>query len=170
MHIKFSLTFKIGWCIYILLYHDNKWHSSLESLPTIPFTYSEFEWHAISLHRHRQRMTIVLFVLYHDLLTLNAGHLYWTLIFCATTYYANVIVETDTREPMSLRSFCRGMAVLKVTGLISQNGDISSNDASSPKKSCFQISVKLFECKKRLRILQLPMPYCVNLNMVLNHN
>ncbi len=30
---------------------------------------------------------------------------------CATANYVNGIVETNTREPMSLRSFCRGQAV-----------------------------------------------------------
>ncbi len=52
---------------------------------------------------------------------------------------------------------------------ISQNEDIYSNDASSTKKSWFQISVKavkLFGNKKRLHILQLPIPYCVSLIMV----
>ncbi len=52
---------------------------------------------------------------------------------------------------------------------ISQNGDIYSIDGSSPKKSWFQISVKWvkpFGHKKRLRILQLPIPYCVSLIMV----
>ena len=56
---------------------------------------------------------------------------------------------------------------LKVPGPISQNiGDFYSIDASSPKKSWFQISGKLvkpFGYKKRLRILQLPIPYCVRL-------
>ncbi len=59
--------------------------------------------------------------------------------------------------------------VLKVPGLISQNGDFYSNDASAPKKSWFQISVKSvkrFGYKKRLCILQLPIPYCVGLVMV----
>ena len=49
-------------------------------------------------------------------------------------------------------------------GPISQNGNFYSNDASSPKISWFQISfksVKPFGHKKRLRILQLPIPYCV---------
>ncbi len=51
-------------------------------------------------------------------------------------------------------------------GPISQNGDFYSNDTSSFKKSWFQISVRLvktFGYKKRLRILQLPISYCVNL-------
>ncbi len=54
-------------------------------------------------------------------------------------------------------------------GPISQNENSYSNDASSPKISWFQISFKLvkpFEHKKRLRILQLPIPYCVSLIMV----
>ncbi len=54
-------------------------------------------------------------------------------------------------------------------GPISQNGNSYSNDASSPKVSWFQISfqsVKPFGHKKRLRILQLPIPYCVSLIMV----
>ncbi len=58
---------------------------------------------------------------------------------------------------------------LKVPGLISQNGIFYSNDASSPKKSWLQISVKSvkpFRHKKRLRILQLPIPYFVSLIMV----
>ncbi len=58
---------------------------------------------------------------------------------------------------------------LKVPGPISQNGDNYSNDASSPKKSWFQISVKSvkpFWHKKRWCILQLPIPYCVSLIMV----
>ena len=49
-----------------------KWHSSLESLPAIPSTNKAWVW--ISLHKHRQRMIIVLFVLYQDRLTFNAGH------------------------------------------------------------------------------------------------
>ena len=58
---------------------------------------------------------------------------------------------------------------LKMPGPISQNGNFYSNDASSPKISWFQISfksVKPFGHKKRLRILQLPIPYCVSLIMV----
>ncbi len=54
-------------------------------------------------------------------------------------------------------------------GPISQNGIFYSNDVSSPKTTWFQISfksVKLFRHKKRLRILQLPIPYCVSLIMV----
>ncbi len=54
-------------------------------------------------------------------------------------------------------------------GPISQNGNFYSNDALSPKISLFQISFKLVEPfghKKRLRILQLPIPYCVSLIMV----
>ncbi len=54
-------------------------------------------------------------------------------------------------------------------GPISQNGKFYSNDSSSPKISWFQISFKLikpFGHKKRLRILQLPIPYCVSLIMV----
>ncbi len=54
-------------------------------------------------------------------------------------------------------------------GPISQNGIFSLNDASSPKIFWFQISfksVKSFGHKKRLRILQLPIPYCVSLIMV----
>ncbi len=42
---------------------------------------------------------------------------------------------------------------LNVPGPISQNGDIYSNDASSPKRSLFQISVKSvqpFEYKKEI--------------------
>ncbi len=56
--------------------------------------------------------------------------------------------------------------VLKVPGPISQNGDFYSNDASSAKKSWFQSSVKSvkpFGYKKRLRTLQLHIPYCVSL-------
>ncbi len=59
--------------------------------------------------------------------------------------------------------------LLKMPGLISQNGNFYSNDASSPKISWFQISLKSlrpFGHKKRLRILQLPIPYCVSLIMV----
>ena len=58
---------------------------------------------------------------------------------------------------------------LKVPGPISQNGVFYSNDASSPKKYWFQISVKSVRTfgynlnnKKRLCILQLHRPYCVN--------
>ncbi len=54
-------------------------------------------------------------------------------------------------------------------GPTSQKGDFYSNDSSSPKKPWFQISVKCvqpFGYKKRLRILQLPIPYCVSLIMV----
>ena len=64
----------------------------------------------------------------------------------------------------------KGLTLLKVPGPISQNGDFFFfNDVSSPKKSCFQISVKSitpFEYKKRLRILQLPIPHWVSLIMV----
>ncbi len=56
---------------------------------------------------------------------------------------------------------------LKVPRPISQNVNFYLNDASSPKKSWFQISIKSvkpFWCKKRLRILQLPIiPCCVSL-------
>ena len=58
---------------------------------------------------------------------------------------------------------------LKVPGPISQNGNFYSNDASSPKKSWFQISVKSvkpFRYKKRLHILQVPIPYCVSLKVL----
>ena len=55
---------------------------------------------------------------------------------------------------------------LKVPGPISKNGDFYSNDvSSSPKISWFQISVKSVEPfghKKKLLILQLPIPYCVS--------
>ncbi len=54
-------------------------------------------------------------------------------------------------------------------GPISQNGHFYSNDASSPKIYGFQISfksVKPFGHKKRLHILQLPMPYRISLIMV----
>ncbi len=54
-------------------------------------------------------------------------------------------------------------------GPISQNGIFYSDDALSPKISWFQISFKsdkLFGHNKRLRILQLPIPYCVSLIMV----
>ncbi len=69
---------------------------------------------------------------------------------------------TSLRQDISIQC-------LKVPGPISQNGDIYSNDASSPKKSWFQIPVKSIKpigCKKRMRILQLPTPYCVSLIMV----
>ncbi len=59
--------------------------------------------------------------------------------------------------------------LLKMPGPISQNGNFFSNDASSPKISWFQISFKSvqpFGHQKRLRILQLPIPYCVSLIMV----
>ncbi len=56
-------------------------------------------------------------------------------------------------------------------GPISQNGNFYSNDEPLPKISWFQISfnfklVKPFGHKKRLHILQLPIPYCVRLIMV----
>ena len=54
---------------------------------------------------------------------------------------------------------------LKVPGPICQNKDFYSNDASSPNKSWLQISVKSVTPlghKKRLHILQMPIPYCVN--------
>ena len=56
------------------------------------------------------------------------------------------------------------LQLLKVPSPISPKGDIYSNDTSSPKKSCFQISVK-FGYKKRLRILLFNCLY-VNFNMV----
>ncbi len=55
---------------------------------------------------------------------------------------------------------------LKVHGLISQNGVFYSNDVLSTKKSWFQISIKSIEPfghMKRLRTVQLPVPYCVSL-------
>ena len=55
---------------------------------------------------------------------------------------------------------------LKVLGPISQNGDFYSIDVSSLQKSWFQISVKSFGYKKGLRILLLPIPYCISLNIV----
>ena len=56
------------------------------------------------------------------------------------------------------------MLCLKVPGQISQTGDFYSNDASSPKKSRFQIkSVKPFGYRKSL---QLPIPYRLSLMMV----
>ena len=60
------------------------------------------------------------------------------------------------------------IVLLKLPGPIFQNGDFYSNDASSPKKSWFQISVKSVNpsgYKKRLGILQLPIPYCVSIIM-----
>ncbi len=64
--------------------------------------------------------------------------------------------------------FFETSCTLKMPGPISQNGIFYSNDASSPKISWLQISfksVKLFGHKKRLRILQLPIPYAlVNLS------
>ncbi len=54
-------------------------------------------------------------------------------------------------------------------GPISQNGIFYSNDVSSLKLSWFHISFKSdkpFGHKERLRILQLPIPYCVSLIMV----
>ncbi len=63
----------------------------------------------------------------------------------------------------------RWLGTLKVPGLTFQNGDFHLSNASPPKKSWFQISVKSvkrFECMKRLCILQLPI-HCVSLyNMV----
>ncbi len=64
---------------------------------------------------------------------------------------------------------CFGAVMLKMHGPISQNGNFYSNDESSPKISWFQISfksVKPFGHNKRLRILQLPIPYRVSLIMV----
>ncbi len=55
---------------------------------------------------------------------------------------------------------------LKVPGPISQNVYFYSNDASPPKKSWFQISVKRFGYKKRLCILKLQIHFCVSLIMV----
>ncbi len=58
---------------------------------------------------------------------------------------------------------------LKMPGPISQNGVFYSNDASSLKKSWFQISIKSikpFGRMMRLCILQLPIPYCISLIMV----
>ncbi len=55
------------------------------------------------------------------------------------------------------------------SGPISQNGNSYSHDALSPKVSWVQISfqsVKPFGHKKRLPILQLPIPYCVSLIIV----
>ncbi len=76
--------------------------------------------------------------------------------------WENVWLHSGSRKvPLNIQ--------LKVSGPISQNGNFYSNDASSPKKSWFQISVKSVEpfwCKKRLRIFQLPIPYCVSLIMV----
>ncbi len=63
--------------------------------------------------------------------------------------------------------------LVKMPGPISQNGNFYSNDASSPKIFWFQISfksVKPFGHKRSLRILQLPIPYCVSLIMVTIHS
>ncbi len=80
-----ELLLKWYWCLMLPLYcrtttKGPKWHSSLEPLPTLPFTYKAWVWmtRQMNLHRHRQMMIIVLFVLYYDWLTFNAGHLYWT--------------------------------------------------------------------------------------------
>ncbi len=59
--------------------------------------------------------------------------------------------------------------LLKMPGPISQNENFYSNDGSLPEISWLQISFKSvipFGHKKRLRILQLPIPYCVSLIMV----
>ncbi len=56
------------------------------------------------------------------------------------------------------------ICTLKVPDPIYYNGNFYSNDALSPKISWFQISfksVKPLRHNKRLRILQLPIPYCV---------
>ena len=60
--------------------------------------------------------------------------------------------------------------VLRVPGPISQNENIYSNDASSPKKFWFQIwvkSFKLFGNKKRLLILQLPNAYTLLCSIIM---
>ncbi len=77
------------------------------------------------------------------------------LILACSIQYLNLHVHQDN--------------ILKMPGPISQNGNFYSNDAPSPKISWVQISlksVKPFGHKKRLRILQLPIPYCVSLIMV----
>ena len=61
-------------------------------------------------------------------------------------------------------------------GLIAQNEDIYANDASSSKKSWFQISVKsvlLFRYEKRLQILQFAYALLCKLNYgvtITSHN
>ena len=39
------------------------------------------------------------------------------LTSCATAHYVNGTVETDTREQMSLESFCRGMGNIILEGI-----------------------------------------------------
>ncbi len=78
---------------------------------------------------------------------------------------SNLMKEQICQYPVKIPFF----NTLKVPGPISKNGDFDSNDASLPNKSWFQISVKSvkpFEYKKRLGILQLPIPYCVSFIMV----
>ncbi len=91
-----------------------KWHSSLESHPTILFTYKAWVWKTrqMSLHRHMQRMIIALFVLYHDWTdSMHAGHFYWTLNLLCNRPLCKWYSWTRHKETMSLRSFCRGQAV-----------------------------------------------------------
>ncbi len=76
------------------------------------------------------------------------------------------VEDKSMKNPLSNLANEIQMCNIKDPGPISQNGNSYSNDASSPKVSWFQISfqsVKPFGHKKRLRILQLPIPYCVSL-------
>ena len=89
------------------------WHSCLESLPTMPFTYKAWVWmiHQMSLHRHKERIIIVCPPPW--LTDFQCGHLYWFFNFsCNRPLLCNGIVGRDTREPMSLRFFYRGTAEL----------------------------------------------------------
>ncbi len=103
--------------IYVLDCHITtkgpKWRSYLECLPTIPFTYRmglNDTWNKPS--QTQREANYSLFVFHHNWLTLNVGHLHWTFsLSCNRPLLCNNIVGRDTREPMSLRSFCRGTAV-----------------------------------------------------------
>ena len=85
---------------YHTMAKGHNWHSSLESLPTITFSYRAWVWMSRqkTLHRHRQRMIIVCLssstihrlsmqVIFIELLTSHA-----------TAHYVNGIVGRDTRK------------------------------------------------------------------------
>ncbi len=90
----------------------------------------------------------------------------WAIPVQICTPFTRLLPSSHTKEVslISIWSY-----PLKVPGPISQNWDIYSNDTLSNKKSWLQVSVQSvqpFGYKKRLRILQLLIPYCVNLIMV----
>ena len=86
------------------------WHVSIESLPTIPFTYKAWVWmtRQMSLQRPWQRMIIV--CLPPWLTDSNADHFYWSLNLPCNRPLCKWYSWKRHKEAMSVGSFCHGMA------------------------------------------------------------